>query len=88
MVKFDDVPGQPLSVGVKVMVPEIFDPLEFAGAFHCGILPVPLANIPIAVFEFVHVKEEPEGVLLKLPILIGFPGQTVMLEIVLATGVG
>lgn len=88
MVKFDDVPGQPLSVGVNVMMPEIFDPLEFAEAFHCGILPVPLADIPIAVFEFVHVKEEPDGVLLKLPILTGFPGQTVMFGIALAAGVG
>ena len=42
----------------------------------------------MAIFEFVHANEEPAGLLEKLPILMGEPGQTAILEIGLTIGVG
>ena len=80
-VKVIGVPEHPLRVGVTVIVPTIFAPVLFAGALHEVILPKPLADIPIAVFELLHAKVAPEGVLTKLPIFIVEPGQTVIFEI-------
>ena len=87
-MKFIGVPVQPLSVGVTFIVPIIFDPVPLAGAFHVGILPEPLAAIPIAVLELVHEKVAPVGLLIKLPMLIGTPGQTAILLICSTVGVG
>ena len=49
---------------------------------------MPLAAIPIAVFVFAQVNEEPVGVLVKFPIFIRSPGHTVIFEMLSATGVG
>ena len=38
------------------------------GAVHAGILPEPEVPMPIFAFEFVHVKEAPDGVLVILGI--------------------
>jgi len=70
------VPGHPLSDGVTVIIPVIFTPVLFAGAFQLGIFPVPLEANPIAALEFVHEYVAPDGVLAKLPILIAAPGHT------------
>jgi hypothetical protein len=53
-----------------------------------GILPVPLAPKPIAVFELVHANIAPEGVLLRFPIGIAAPEQAVISEGTVATGTG
>ena len=80
-VKLIGVPGQPLSEGVTVIVPTMFTPVLFAGADHDEILPVPLATSPMLILEFVQAKVAPVGLLIKLPILIGVPGQTALLAI-------
>ena len=87
-LKVMGVPAHPLRVGVTVIIPTIFAPVLLVGAFHDVILPVPLATRPIAVFEFVHAKVAPVGLLTKLPILMVEPGQTAISVIVLTAGVG
>jgi hypothetical protein len=69
-VKLITVPEHPFKVGVTFIVPVIFAPVPFAGAFHPEIFPVPLAPNPIAVLEFVHEYVAPAGLLEKfmLPI--------------------
>ena len=64
--------------GVTVIMPVILAPVLFNGAVHVGIFPVPLANIPKSVFEFVHVNDDPNGLLVKLPIFIVAPEHTVV----------
>ena len=82
------MPGHPLEDGVTVIVPVIFDPVLFVGAFQLGILPLPVAAKPIAILEFVHENVAPDGILTKLPILIDAPGQTAMLFICVTVGAG
>ena len=82
------VPAQPLRVGVTVIVPTMFTPVLFKGAFHVVIFPVPPATRPILILEFAHAKVAPVGLLPKGPIVIGAPGQTAILEIAVTVGVG
>ena len=69
-------PEHPFRVEFTVIVPVMFEPVLFDGAIHPGIFPVPLAPSPIEVFEFVQLKIEPDGEMIKLPILTGCPGHT------------
>lgn len=87
-VKLAGLPVHPFNVGVTVILPVIFEPVPLGGAFHCGIFPVPLAEMPIAVFEFTHEKELPVGLLVKAPGLIVEPGQTEILDTAFVVGVG
>jgi len=87
-VKIIGVPGHPLEDGVTVIVPVIFDPVLFVGAFQLGIFPLPLVAKPIAILEFVHKNVAPDGVLAKLPMLIGEPGQTAILVTCITVGAG
>ena len=82
-------PWQPFREGITVMVLEMSCPVLFEGAFQDAMVVVfPELAIPIAVFEFVHVKLAPVGVLVKEPISINCPGQTIMFCFCIATGVG
>ena len=81
-------PLQPLRAGVTDNVPVIFVVATFVGAVHVAILPVPLAEIPIAVFELIHEKLALERLLTKLPIVIGVPGHAKISEIKLIVGIG
>jgi len=55
MVKLCAVPGQPLAVGVTVMV-AVMGALVVLVAVNTGIFPVPLAARPIAVLLLVQLK--------------------------------
>ena len=57
-------------------------------ALNEAILPDPLAARPIAVFEFVHVKVPPAGVLTKLVAAMAALLQTVIFEGTVTVGVG
>ena len=59
-------------------MPTIGTLVLFAGAFHAGILPEPLATNPIKVFEFDHTNVEPTGTLANAAGAIFAPGQTVI----------
>ena len=72
------IPAQPLYVGATLIVPTIGTLVLFAGAFHDGIFPVPLAPKPIFVFEFDQANVEPTGTLAKAVGEIAAPGQTVI----------
>ena len=87
-VKVIGVPEQPFRVGVTEIIPTILAPVPLAGAVQEEILPVPLAESPIAVFEFVHAKVAPVGVLVKLLILMVVPEQTAIFVIGVTTGIG
>ena len=54
----DGVPVHPFAVGVTVIVAVIGEVVAFV-AVNEGILPVPLAERPIAVLLFVHVNDVP-----------------------------
>ena len=54
MVKVDGTPGQPVEVGVTVIVPLIGAVVAFV-AVNEAISPVPLAANPIAVLSFVQL---------------------------------
>jgi len=54
IIKEDEGPAQPFSMGVTVMVDEMFVVPGFK-AVKAGISPLPLAASPIAVLEFVQV---------------------------------
>lgn len=54
IIKEDEGPAQPFSVGVTVMVDEMFVVPGFK-AVKAGISPLPLEGIPIAVLELVQV---------------------------------
>ena len=58
------MPAHPFTVGETVMVAVIGAAVPFV-AVNDGISPEPVAAIPIAVFEFVHVNVPPAGILLK-----------------------
>jgi hypothetical protein len=58
MVKLDVVPGQPLAVGVIVIV-ALMDDVVALVAENDGMSPDPLAARPIAVLLFVHVNVVP-----------------------------
>lgn len=87
-MKFIAGPAHPFSDGVTLIVPLIFKPVLFAGAFQPVIFPEPEAERPIAVFEFVQVKLPPAGVLPKAGMLMGCCGQTAILLTALTVGVG
>jgi hypothetical protein len=61
---------------------------EVLTATNPGMLPVPLAAIPIAVFEFVHVNVPPPGILLKFAVGIVLPLQTAISAGTFTVGVG
>ena len=69
-------PSQPLIVGVTQIVPVIATPVLFGGAVQVGIVPVPEAGSPIAVFVFVQVKIAPLGVVVNPGMDTGSLGQT------------
>lgn len=75
------VPVHPFKVGVTVIVPVIFAAVPLAGAIQGLIFPIPLAGSPMAVFEFIHVKLEPEGALPKFGKEMVAPGQTATFDI-------
>jgi len=87
-VKLVDVPLHPFNVGVTVIVLVMSRLVVLGGAVHDVILPVPFATRPIAVFEFVHVKELPVGVLVNAGIFMVVPGHTEIFEMEFAEGVG
>ena len=87
-LKFMVFPVHPFNVGVTIILPVTLAPEVLGGALHGGILPEPLASIPIAILEFDQIKFAPDGVLEKFPMLIKVPGQTVIFEMLFATGVG
>ena len=82
------LPEQPLKTGVTVTVPEMFVCVPFGYAIHDGMFPVPLAASPIAVLVFAQLNAEPGGELVKLFIVICWPGQTVILLSWVTAGVG
>lgn len=59
------MPWHEFIVGVTVIVAIIGVIVAFV-AVKLGIFPVPLAANPIVVFEFVHTKLAPEGLLTKV----------------------
>jgi hypothetical protein len=65
IVYTNGTPVQPARVAVTVMVATI-GVLPLFVAVNAGTVPEPLAARPIEVLEFVHVKVEPLGVLVKL----------------------
>jgi hypothetical protein len=65
MMYVDVLPAQLLFDGVTVMVAVIGDDPGLI-AVKAGTLPVPPAPRPMAVLEFVHEKEAPAGLLVKL----------------------
>lgn len=71
------VPTQVFNVGVTVIVP-VMEALPELVAVNDPIFPPPLAPSPIAVFELVQPKFEPEGVLVKLTGPTVAPLHTVM----------
>ena len=87
-VKIIGVPGQPLRVGVTVIVPVMLAPVLFAGAVHDVIFPLPLAPSPIAVFVLTQANVAPDGILAKFPMLIAAPGHTAIFGFCVTTGVG
>ena len=64
MVQVIGVPAHPAKVGVTELVAVIAADVVLV-AVNVGVLPVPLAAKPIAVFEFVHANVAPEGILVN-----------------------
>ena len=87
MVKVFDVPAQPFTVGVTVMVP-VMGVLPELVEVKPGTLPVPLAPSPMEVLLFVQAKVPPVGVLVKVDAGTATPGHTLILAGTLATGIG
>ena len=82
-----DVPGQPLAVGITVMVADIGAAPAFV-AMKAAMFPVPEAANPIVVLLFVQVNVPPAGVLAKLVTGTVTPLQTVMFDGTVTVGVG
>jgi len=82
------IPWHPFKYGVTVMMLLINVPVLLDGVVHGGIEPLPLAAIPIAVFELIHENVPPFGTLEKLPISIGELEQEAMSFIGDISGVG
>jgi hypothetical protein len=87
MVYVFGVPGQPATVGVTVIVAVIAVVPAFV-AVNAGVFPDPDAAKPIAVFEFVHAKVPPPGVLVNADAGTAPPLQTVMFAGTVTVGVG
>ena len=81
------VPVQPANVGVTVIVP-VIGVVPVLVAANAGVLPLPLAARPIAVFEFVQLNVAPEGVLVKEEAATVPPLQIVMFAGTVTVGVG
>ena len=81
------VPGQPLALGVTVMV-AVTGSAELFVAENEGVFPVPLAARPIEGVEFVHVKVVPGVVLVNAEAATVIALQTVMFAGTTTTGVG
>jgi hypothetical protein len=87
IVYVEGVPGQPLAVGVTVIVAVIgalpvFVPLKAA------MFPVPFATKPIAVFELVQLNVAPATGLVKFVAAMFTPLQTIMFAGTTTVGVG
>jgi hypothetical protein len=66
IVKFWLGPGQVVKVGVTVKLETMSVDVKFVGAVYVGIWPEPVvANIPMAILLFVHIKLPPLGELTK-----------------------
>ena len=87
MVYVEGVPGQPLAVGVTVIV-AVIGAVPALVAVKAGVLPVPLAARPIAALELVHAKVVPATPLVKLLAATAPPLQTVMLAGTVTAGLG
>ena len=79
------MPGQPLSVGVTVIV-AVIGAVVVLVAVKVGVLPLPEAAKPMAVLEFVQAKVAPAGVEVKAEAGTLAPLQTVMLAGVVIVG--
>ena len=73
--------------GVTVIVPVIFMPVEFAGAFHELMFPEPDPTSPINVLLLVHVYVVPIILLANTGIFMVAPGQTEIELTLLIVGV-
>jgi len=88
-VKLMGVPGQLYGDnGVTVMVPVIFAPVVFVGAFHAGMLPEPEAPSPITVLLFAQVYVVPGILDVNAGMLIKSPGHTAIALMGFIIGVG
>lgn len=81
------MPVHPFAEGVTEIV-ALMAALPVLAAVNKAISPEPLAGIPIAVFEFVHVYVVPATVLLKLVAATEFPLQTTMFAGTVTAGRG
>lgn len=87
-VKLDGEPTHPAYVGVTLMVPVIVVPVPFAGAFHDGILPLPLLSIPMVAFVFVQLYVAFGGLLWNVLGANCPPGQELKLDKPITTATG
>ena len=87
MLKVDGVPIQPFTVGVTVIVATtpVLPELE---AVKAGILPEPLAPIPMLLLLLVHVQLPPAGVVVNADNGTEPPLHTVRLDGTFTVGVG
>lgn len=83
----EGVPTHPLTVGVTVIFAET-GAVPLLVAVNVGILPEPLPGRPIEVFEFVHPKVPPAGVLTKFAEGTVAKLHTVILAGIVTVGVG
>ena len=81
------VPGQPLALGVTVIV-AVTGSAELFVAENEGVFPVPLATRPIEGVEFVQVKVVPGVVLVNAEAATVVALQTVMFVGTITTGIG
>ncbi len=81
------IPGQPLAVGVTVIV-AVAEMAVLLVAVNAGVFPVPLAARPIDASELVQSNVVPGVVLVKFEATIVAPLQTIISEGTTTTGVG
>jgi hypothetical protein len=87
IVKLIDWPGQPLAVGVTVIVAVIGELVALV-ATKLGILPVPLAANPIEVLLFVQLNVVPATAPVKVTAVVLAPAHSVWLATAPTVGVG